>query len=166
MQFYDSQLARSWAPAYLAERGISGAAMRQWRIGYAPGGWVTLTGHLRALGHDDDAIQAAGLARNSSAARSSTTSGTGSCSRSMTSEGTSRDSSAAPAPEPAEVPKYLNSPETSSYHKGSLLFGLHQARDLLARGATPVIVEGPFDAIAVTMADPGRHAAWRPAAPP
>jgi DNA primase len=61
-----------------------------------------------------------------------------------------------------EVPKYLNSPETSSYHKGSLLFGLHQARDLLARGATPVIVEGPFDAIAVTMADPGRHAGLAP----
>ena len=61
-----------------------------------------------------------------------------------------------------EVPKYLNSPETSSYQKGSLLFGLHQARDLLARGATPVIVEGPFDAIAVTMADPGRHAGLAP----
>ena len=61
-----------------------------------------------------------------------------------------------------EVPKYLNSPETSSYHKGSLLFGLHQARDLLARGATPVIVEGPFDAIAVTVADPGRHVGLAP----
>jgi DNA primase len=163
MQFYDSQLARSWAPAYLAERGISGAAMRQWRIGYAPGGWATLTGHLRALGHDDDAIQAAGLARNSS-------------------RGTLIDhfrdrvmlpvhdergniagflGRARPGAGP-EVPKYLNSPETSSYHKGSLLFGLHQARDLLARGATPVIVEGPFDAIAVTMADPGRHAGLAP----
>ncbi len=163
MQFYDSQLARSWAPAYLAERGISGAAMRQWRIGYAPGGWATLTGHLRALGHDDDAIQAAGLARNSS-------------------RGTLIDhfrdrvmlpvhdergniagflGRARPGAGP-EVPKYLNGPETSSYHKGSLLFGLHQARDLLARGATPVIVEGPFDAIAVTMADPGRHAGLAP----
>ena len=57
---------RSWVPAYLAERGISDAAMRQWHIGYAPGGWTALTGHLRALGHDDDAIQAAGLARQSS----------------------------------------------------------------------------------------------------
>ena len=61
-----------------------------------------------------------------------------------------------------EVPKYLNSPETGSYHKGSLLFGLHQARDLLAGGATPVIVEGPFDAIAVTVADPGHHVGLAP----
>jgi DNA primase len=163
MQFYASQLERSWIPAYLAERGISGAAMRQWRIGYAPGGWATLTGHLRALGHYDDLIQAAGLVRNSS-------------------RGTLIDhfrdrvmfpvhdqrgniagflGRACPGAGP-EVPKYLNSPETSSYHKGSLLFGLHQARDLLARGATPVIVEGPFDAIAVTLADPGRHVGLAP----
>ena len=163
MQFYDSQLDRSWVPAYLAERGIRGAAMRQWHIGYAPGAWATLTGHLRALGHDDELIQAAGLARNSS-------------------RGTLIDhfrdrvmlpvhdergniagflGRARPGAGP-EVPKYLNSPETSSYQKGSLLFGLHQARDLLARGATPVIVEGPFDAIAVTVANPGHHAGLAP----
>ena len=163
MRFYDSQLTRSWVPAYLAGRGISHAAISQWHIGYAPGGWATLTGHLRALGHDDDAIQAAGLAR-------------------ISSRGTLIDhfrdrvmlpvhdqrgniagflGRARPGAGP-EIPKYLNSPETSSYHKGSLLFGLHQARDLLARGATPVIVEGPFDAIAVTAADPGRHAGLAP----
>jgi DNA primase catalytic core len=163
MQFYDGQLARSWVPAYLAERGIGNATMRHWRIGYAPGGWTALTGHLRALSHSDDAIQAAGLAR-------------------LSSRGTLIDhfrdrvmlpvhdergniagflGRARPGAGP-QVPKYLNSPETSSYHKGSLLFGLHQARDLLARGATPVIVEGPFDAIAVTVADPGHHAGLAP----
>jgi len=163
MQFYDSQLARSWVPAYLAERGISDAAMRQWHIGYAPGGWDTLTGHLRALSHDDDAIQAAGLAR-------------------ISSRGTLIDhfrdrvmlpvhdqrgniagflGRARPGAGP-QVPKYLNSPETSSYQKGSLLFGLHQARDLLAHGATPVIVEGPFDTIAVTVADPSHHVGLAP----
>ena len=163
MQFYDGQLARSWVPGYLATRGISDAAISQWHIGYAPGGWTTLTSHLRALGHDDDAIQAAGLAR-------------------VSSRGTLIDhfrdrvmlpvhdehgkvagflGRARPGTGP-EVPKYLNSPETSTYHKGSLLFGLHQARDLLACGATPVIVEGPFDAIAVTLADPGHHAGLAP----
>ena len=163
MQFYDGQLARSWVPAYLAERGIGNDTSRHRHIGYAPGGWTALTGHLRALGHDDDAIQAAGLAR-------------------LSSRGTLIDhfrdrimlpvhdqrgniagflGRARPGAGP-EVPKYLNSPETSSYQKGSLLFGLHQARDLLARGATPVIVEGPFDAIAVTVADPGHHAGLAP----
>ena len=61
-----------------------------------------------------------------------------------------------------DVPKYLNSPETAAYKKSHLLFGLHQARPALARGAIPVIAEGPFDAIAVTLADPGRHAGLAP----
>jgi DNA primase len=163
MQFYDGQLARSWVPAYLADRGIGNATVRHWHIGYAPGGWTALTDHLRALGHNDDAIQAAGLAR-------------------LSSRGTLIDhfrdrvmlpvhdqrgniagflGRARPGTGP-EVPKYLNSPETSSYQKSSLLFGLHQARDLLAGGATPVIVEGPFDAIAVTVADPGHHVGLAP----
>jgi DNA primase len=38
----------------------------------------------------------------------------------------------------------------------------HVRRTGLARGATPVIVEGPFDAIAVTLADPGHFAGLAP----
>ena len=60
------------------------------------------------------------------------------------------------------MPKYLNSPETSTYRKGELLFGLHQASGLLARGAVPVIVEGPVDAIAVTTAGRGSFAGLAP----
>ena len=58
----------------------------------------------------------------------------------------------------ADTPKYLNSPGTSLYTKGEVLFGLHEARAALARGARPVIVEGPFDAIAVSIADPRQFA--------
>ena len=36
------------------------------------------------------------------------------------------------------------------------------ARDALARGAVPVIAEGPFDAIAITIADPAQHAGLAP----
>src|ERR1051325_5767933 len=48
-------LAQSWVPAYLAERGISGA-LRHWQIGYAPGGWGALTAHIPALGPRDDDV--------------------------------------------------------------------------------------------------------------
>ena len=68
---------------------------------------------------------------------------------------------ARPGSRPA-VPKYLNSPETATYRKGDLLFGLHQARGALARGAVPVIAEGPFDAIAITIADPAQHVGLAP----
>jgi DNA primase len=60
------------------------------------------------------------------------------------------------------IPKYLNSPETSRYKKGDLLFGLHEARNVLKAGATPVLVEGPFDAIAVTCTGEGHLAGLAP----
>jgi DNA primase len=55
------------------------------------------------------------------------------------------------------VPKYLNSPDTALFRKGRRLYGLSEARDLLERGALPVLVEGPIDALAVTVGT-GRRA--------
>ena len=49
-------------------------------------------------------------------------------------------------------PKYLNTPDTALFHKGQELYGLAEHRDQLADGATPVLVEGPVDALAVTIA--------------
>jgi DNA primase len=162
-QFYTGQLAGSWVPAYLEKRGITAAAMGQWHIGYAPGGWTALTSYLRGRGHHDDVIQAAGLVR-------------------ISSRGTLIDhfrdrvmlpvhdengrlagfmGRARPGAGPA-IPRYLNGPATSTYQKGDLLFGLHHAQAHLARGATPVITEGPFDAIAVTLADPRHYAGLAP----
>jgi DNA primase len=161
--FYIGQLARSWARGYLRERGITDAIAAEWHIGYAPHGWAALTTYLRGRGHPGDAIQAAGLAR-------------------ISSRGTLIDhfrdrvmlpvhdehgklagfiGRARPDAGP-DVPKYLNTPATSTYQKGDLLFGLSQGRSHLARGAVPVIVEGPFDAIAVSSADPGHYVGLAP----
>jgi DNA primase len=137
--------------------------MGEWRIGYAPRGWTVLTSYLRGRGHHDDAIQAAGLARI--------------CSRGTLIDHF-RDRVILPVHDEQgnlagfigrvrpgtgpNVPKYLNGPATSTYKKGDLLFGLHHARRHLARGAAPVITEGPFDAIAVTLADPHYYAGLAP----
>ncbi|MGH3218310.1 MAG: toprim domain-containing protein [Streptosporangiaceae bacterium] len=161
--FYLGHLHRSWAPRYLASRGLNQAAVTRWRIGYAPTGWTTLTDHLRRLGHDDAAIQEAGLARRSSrgtlidhfrdrvmlAIRDERGEIVGFIGRARP----NADS---------RTPKYLNSPESATYKKGEVLFGLHEARSQLAHGAMPVVVEGPFDAIAVTAADPRQYAGLAP----
>ena len=52
-------------------------------------------------------------------------------------------------------PKYLNTGETPLFSKGAQLFGMAEAAGALAAGATPVLVEGPLDAIAVTLAAAG-----------
>jgi DNA primase len=162
-RFCRAHLGDAWTPGYLRSRGLGPADWQRWGIGYAPAAWTTLTDHLRRLGCDDALIEAAGLARRSSRgtlidhfrdrvilpvrAGDGTTAGF---------IGRVRPG-AAPT-----VPKYLNSPETPLYCKGDLLFGLSEGRDQLARGAMPVIVEGPFDAIAVTIADPQRYAGVAP----
>jgi DNA primase catalytic core len=52
-------------------------------------------------------------------------------------------------------PKYLNTGETPLFHKGAQLYGVVQDQPLV--GAIPVLVEGPMDAIAVTLASRGRY---------
>ncbi|HTR14925.1 MAG TPA: DNA primase [Roseiarcus sp.] len=54
--------------------------------------------------------------------------------------------------EPGAQAKYLNSPETSLFHKGSLLFNHHRARPAAHRKGELVVVEGYVDAIALSEA--------------
>ena len=54
------------------------------------------------------------------------------------------------------VPKYLNTPTTRAFHKSEVLFGLPEYQNLIAAGADLVRVEGPFDALAITLATGGR----------
>ncbi len=49
-------------------------------------------------------------------------------------------------------PKYLNSPETPLFSKGSILYAMDQARDAIGRQDEAIVVEGYFDAIALHQA--------------
>lgn len=46
-------------------------------------------------------------------------------------------------------PKYLNSPETRVYHKGSYLYGLAQARPALRASREAILVEGYMDTLSL-----------------
>ena len=54
-------------------------------------------------------------------------------------------------------PKYLNTATTELFIKGQEMFGLTEGAAALAAGAVPVLVEGPIDAIAVTLAGGGEY---------
>jgi DNA primase len=162
-RFFRSRLPSSWVPGYLTARGFGPAVQQRWQAGYAPAGWDALTRYLRDAGYPDQLIEASGLARRS---------------RRGTLIDIFRDRAMLPihtvdgtivafigraaANADPRVPKYLNSPHTALYDKGGVLFGLWEARGVLAKGARPVIVEGPFDAIAITAASPGRYAGLAP----
>ena len=66
--------------------------------------------------------------------------------------------------EPGAKAKYLNSPETELFHKGSLLFNHHRARKYAHERDEVIVVEGYVDAIAMTQAAsprPSRRSAPR-----
>ncbi len=50
------------------------------------------------------------------------------------------------------VPKYLNSPDTPVFRKGHALYGLERAREAAGRTNSLVVVEGYFDAVALSQA--------------
>ena len=49
-------------------------------------------------------------------------------------------------------PKYLNSPETRIFHKGTMLYNLHSAKQAIRREDTVILVEGYFDVLRLVMA--------------
>ncbi len=49
-------------------------------------------------------------------------------------------------------PKYLNSPESPIYHKGSILYNLHAARPAIRQAGSALLVEGYFDVQRLVLA--------------
>jgi DNA primase len=48
-----------------------------------------------------------------------------------------------------KAPKYLNSPESPIYHKGSVLYGLARSRNAIRREGVALVVEGYMDLVAL-----------------
>jgi DNA primase len=48
-----------------------------------------------------------------------------------------------------EEPKYMNSPESFLYHKGSVLYGLHRAQPSIRERDAVIVVEGYFDLLSL-----------------
>ncbi len=168
MAYFESCYSRSWAPEYMRERmGGDLAAHRSYSLGYAPGGGRSLMRHLIERGATIDELDQAGLVTQRER-----------------DDGTTyyrdffRDRMVMPIRDPHDPtgtailgfvgrrnptktdddfagPKYLNTRTTSVFTKGEALFGYAEARDLLAAGALPVIVEGPMDTMAITVGSNG-----------
>jgi DNA primase catalytic core len=162
--YYQSQYDDSWARAYLEERfGQDLSAHPYFTPGHAPSGWTGLVSHLRGLGVTDEEMTETGVA---------TVARTGHLIDRF------RDRAMIPIVHDGQVlgfvgrrrpdltdgdnagPKYLNTADTPLFHKGAQLFGADPA--LLNAGAVPVLVEGPMDAIAVTLATGGSHVGVAP----
>ena len=138
------------ARGYLAGRGIDDAVRDEYQLGYAPVRGDAVREALEKLGIGDDVQRLAGLLV------------------------TREDGKTVPrfrgrlifpiADVRGRVvgfggrllgdgePKYLNSPETPLFHKGTLLYGLDRARTAIRTASLAVLVEGYVDAIRLQAA--------------
>jgi DNA primase catalytic core len=158
--FFTDHYPDSWAPGYLRQRlGTDLATDPRFSPGRAPAGWTALVDHLRARGATETELLAAGLAQRARTGglidrfRDRLTFPVRDADGAIRGFIARRNPSA--ADEGRAGPKYLNTPGTDLYRKGEHLFGLYEARDALAAGAAPALVEGPLDAVAVTLAGDG-----------
>ena len=150
--FFRSQLARSWVPDYLRERGLV-SAMNSHEIGYAPDGWTALTDHLRSLGYSDQHIEAAGMSTRARTGRLIDRLRDRMTLPLRNNNGDLVGFTARVGPQaPTDTPKYLNTPSTVIFHKGQLIYRLPENRGRIRDGYRPLICEGPLDAIAVDLA--------------
>jgi DNA primase catalytic core len=159
--FFTAQYRDSWAPLYLAGRlGTDLVDDDRFTLGYAPAGWTALTDHLRRLGATEAEIVAAGLGSYAStgrvidrfrdrlvfAIRDGVEIHGWIGRRNPAHDGDETDRA---------IPKYLNTAETDLFTKGHELYGLTEGASALTIGAVPVLVEGPLDALAITLAGGG-----------
>ena len=135
------------AAAYLAGRGLSAEVIRDFRLGYAPR--TGLFAHLQQREIPADLIRAAGLA--------------GLSERDGSVYDYFRDRVMFPIEDARgrvigfgaralgeAQPKYLNSPESPSFVKKTVLYGFGRARGAVRSGLPLLVVEGYMDVIAVT----------------
>jgi DNA primase len=148
------------ALAEIEKRGVTEATRTTYRLGYAPAGWDALARFLAQKGYSPREAEEAGLLvpRRS---------GDGHYDRfrhrlmfpiaDVHGHIVAFSGRVLPTPpgepEPAEQGgKYVNSPEGPLYHKGELLFGIHEARVPLRQQGVAVLCEGNFDVLAVHQA--------------
>ncbi len=153
-RFFRQQLrghpTRQRAVDYLRRRGLTGQIAAAFSIGYAPPGWDNLSRALLSAGATAQNLIEAGLVNRDEQGRL---------------RDRFRDRIIFPirdrrgqaiafggrALTDEVAPKYLNSPETPLFHKGSELYGLYEARNRPGPLPRLVVVEGYLDVVALTQ---------------
>ncbi len=146
--FYTGQMTEE-AKKYLKERGVSEETAHEFRLGWASDAWEAASDYLRAKKFSDKEIVDAGLAvkgdkglrdkfRNRIVFPIADSAG-----RIVGFSGRVFGEKASP-----EAPKYLNSPETSLFHKSRILYGFDRAKVAIRKHNFAILVEGQMDLIA------------------
>jgi len=165
------------ARQYLSRREIKRSIWEKFSLGYAPAGWENTLGFLTKRGFVLSDVAASGLvvARESTSRVSSQSGGyydrfrdrlifplkdsrgtvLGFAGRTIEQETLRPFDKAQGSGQARSEPKYINSPDTPIFNKGSLLFGMDVAREHIREKNEAVLVEGEFDVLSTHQAGCG-----------
>lgn len=156
-KFYQEQLrshsGRDAAVEYLKHRGVSGEIARDFCLGFAPEGWENLSSLCAKNPQEKENLVKAGLVLNRESKDNGKSTYDRFRNRIMFPIRDSRGRTIAFGGRVLgdEKPKYLNSPETPVFQKGSELYGLYEAKKNKASVEKFLIVEGYMDVIALAQ---------------
>lgn len=145
LKLNDAQRARD----YISGRGLSQDVIDHFAIGYAPPGWDNVLKRFGANSDDRDSLMEAGMLVKNDKGRT---------------YDRFRDRMMFPIRDKRgrvigfggrvlgnDTPKYLNSPETTIFHKGRQLYGLFEAQKNHPQPARLLVVEGYMDVVALAQ---------------
>jgi DNA primase len=159
--FHENLLKKKFAePAreYLKQRGITAEIAKRWRLGYAPDEWDAFGSWARGQGFGPRELLESGLVKTKDPADQT------SKIEHQTSYDRFRDRIMFPIcndlgeviafsgrvlKEKEGAAKYLNSPETPLFRKGSVLFGLDKTKRALIEANCAIVCEGQLDLISL-----------------
>lgn len=145
----ESPLAET-ARGYLSERGVSWEMAERFQLGYSPDERRVIAG-ARQRKFADRELEEAGIARRGRSGLVDRMTG-----RLVFTLFDARGRPIAFAgrrlPPDESGAKYVNSPESPLWHKGSTLYGLHLARAPIAKREEAIVVEGYTDVIGLVQA--------------
>lgn len=157
-KFYETQLWKGDGKikiiSYLKERGLRDEIIKEFRLGYAPGGWRNMLIFLEKRGYKPEEILKTGLIIKKE-------DGNQFYDRfrdriifpiaDVNGKIVGYSARVAPGGDESQA-KYVNTPETEVYHKSKILFGLDKAKQAIRQKNFVLLVEGNMDVIASAQA--------------
>jgi DNA primase len=145
------------ARKYLKHRGITADIAKHWRLGYTPDEWDAFGSWARAHGYHTRDLITSGLAKTRDDAESAPSERSSAYDRFRgriifpicNDVGEVIAFSGRLLKDAEGAAKYLNSPETPLFRKGSVLFGLHKTKRALIESNRAVVCEGQLDLISL-----------------
>jgi DNA primase len=145
------------ARQYLKERGITAEIAKHWQLGYAPDEWDAFGSWARAGGYQIRDLITSGLVKSRDDAENAPVHRSSAYDRFRgrimfpiwNDVGEVIAFSGRLLKDAEGTAKYLNSPETPLFRKGSVLFGLNKTKRALIEANCAVVCEGQLDLISL-----------------